>query len=162
MTQDTDVRDDRGQPAPRRHRDSPIYGHWGCRWASTARPLWSVSREATGCLYLLTRCRFHASLLPPVRFDLIRTIWHVGAPVSGERVVQQAGILLYTEDCVDVAALSPMRPTRSACRLSPFVVSSGYGFAIAAATMVGTEHRRRQVHPGEAGNLGSGTGWPPI
>ena len=29
--------------------------------------------------------------------DLIRSIWDVGASVSGERIVQQAGIFIYTK-----------------------------------------------------------------
>ena len=73
---------------------------------------------------------------PRFRFDLLRTIWHVGAPVSGERVVQQAGILLYTKI---VLMYGPVAYAAHQVGLSIESLSflPGYGFAIAAATMVG-------------------------
>ena len=53
--------------------------------------------ESAGVIVLLLRVR--PLLVRPVRMrlDLVASLWHVGAPVSGERVLQQAGILLYTK-----------------------------------------------------------------
>ena len=78
-----------------------------------------------------TRCRY-ASLLPPipVRFDshdLAR-----GAPVSGERVVQQAGILLYTKIVLMYGTVA-YAAHQVGLSIESLSFLPGYGFAIAAA-----------------------------
>ena len=71
-----------------------------------------------------------------IRLDLLRTIWNVGAPVSGERVVQQAGILLYTKIVLIYGTIS-YAAHQVGLSIESLSFLPGYGFAIAAATMVG-------------------------
>ena len=78
----------------------------------------------------------HASLLPPipVRFDSHDLA--MGAPVSGERVVQQAGILLYTKIVLMYGTVA-YAAHQVGLSIESLSFLPGYGFAIAAATMVG-------------------------
>ena len=71
-----------------------------------------------------------------VRPDLIQSLWHVGAPVSGERIVQQAGILLYTKLVLLYGTVS-YAAHQVGLSIEAFSFLPGHGFAIAAATMVG-------------------------
>ncbi|NJL18015.1 MAG: hypothetical protein HC938_13390, partial [Nitrospira sp.] len=75
-----------------------IYGRWGAPNLGIKGAAIAVGlAEATGTLYLLLRCRPILKTSVRLRLDLIRSIWDVGASVSGERVVQQAGIFIYTK-----------------------------------------------------------------
>ena len=67
---------------------------------------------------------------------MIRTIWRVGAPVSGERIVQQAGILLYTKIVLMYGTIA-YAAHQVGLSIESLSFLPGYGFAIAAATMVG-------------------------
>ncbi|MFO0730531.1 MAG: MATE family efflux transporter [Nitrospiraceae bacterium] len=66
----------------------------------------------------------------------MRTIWHIGAPVSGERIVQQAGILVYTKIVLIYGTVS-YAAHQVGLSIESLSFLPGYGFAIAAATMVG-------------------------
>lgn len=114
-----------------------IYGRWGLPALGIKGAAVAVGiAEATGAVYLLVRCR---TILKPsnrFRWDLIRTMWQVGAPVSGERIVQQAGILLYTKIVLIYGTVS-YAAHQVGLSIESLSFLPGYGFAIAAATMVG-------------------------
>ncbi len=114
-----------------------IYGRWnfpalGVKGAAVAVGI----AEAVGVLYLFIRCRPLLCSSPRIRFDLFNTIWQVGAPVSGERVVQQAGVLIFTKIVLLYGTVS-YAAHQVGLSIESFSFLPGYGFAIAAATMVG-------------------------
>jgi putative MATE family efflux protein len=114
-----------------------IYGRWGApnfgiKGAAIAVGL----AEAIGTLYLLLRCRPILKKSLRLRLDLIRSIWDVGASVSGERVVQQAGIFIYTK-LVLLYGTVVYAAHQVGLSIESFSFLPGYGLAIAAATMVG-------------------------
>lgn len=92
--------------------------------------------DMTGALYLLMRCR--PILKPSQRFrvDLIRLMWDVGASVSGERIVQQAGVFVYTK-LVLLYGTVAYAAHQVGLSIESFSFLPGYGLGIAAATMVG-------------------------
>jgi putative MATE family efflux protein len=92
--------------------------------------------EASGMLYLLLRCRPILKESSMLRLDLIRSIWEVGASVSGERIIQQAGIFIYTK-LVLLYGTVAYAAHQVGLSIESFSFLPGYGFAIAAATMVG-------------------------
>lgn len=92
--------------------------------------------EAAGGLYLLLRCRPIFKESSTLRLDLIRSIWNVGASVSGERIVQQAGIFLYTK-LVLLYGTVAYAAHQVGLSIESLSFLPGYGLAIAAATMVG-------------------------
>ncbi|MBS0152004.1 MAG: MATE family efflux transporter [Nitrospira sp.] len=92
--------------------------------------------EAAGGLYLLLRCRPIFKESATVRLDLIRSIWNVGASVSGERIVQQAGIFVYTK-LVLLYGTVAYAAHQVGLSIESLSFLPGYGLAIAAATMVG-------------------------
>lgn len=92
--------------------------------------------EATGTLLLWLRCYPLLYRFEHIRLDFIRTIWQVGAPVSGERIVQQAGILVYTKIVLLYGTVS-YAAHQVGLSIESLSFLPGYGFAIAAATMVG-------------------------
>jgi putative MATE family efflux protein len=71
-----------------------------------------------------------------VRLDLIQSAWRIGAPVSGERVLQQAGVMFYTKIVILYGTVS-YAAHQVGLSIESFSFLPGYGFAIAAATMVG-------------------------
>jgi len=114
-----------------------IYGRWGLPELGVNGAAIAVGiAEAAGCAYLLHRCRAVLRPFHRLRRDLIRTIWRVGAPVSGERIVQQAGILLYTKIVLIYGTVS-YAAHQVGLSIESLSFLPGYGFAIAAATMVG-------------------------
>ncbi len=114
-----------------------IYGRWGLPELGVNGAAIAVGiAEATGCAYLLLHCRAMLRPFHRLRHDLIRTIWGVGAPVSGERIVQQAGILLYTKIVLIYGTVS-YAAHQVGLSIESLSFLPGYGFAIAAATMVG-------------------------
>jgi putative MATE family efflux protein len=114
-----------------------IYGQWGFPAFGVKGAAVAVGvAEATGSLFLFGRCREIFKPSNRLRLDLIRTIWEVGAPVSGERVVQQAGILLYTKIVLIYGTVS-YAAHQVGLSIESLSFLPGYGFAIAAATMVG-------------------------
>jgi putative MATE family efflux protein len=114
-----------------------VYGKWGAPAWGIQGAAWAVGiAESTGAAYLLWSCR---KILRPsitLRFDLIHSAWRIGAPVSGERVVQQAGIMVYTK-IVLIYGTVAYAAHQVGLSIESFSFLPGYGFAIAAATMVG-------------------------
>ena len=114
-----------------------IYGQWGAPALGLNGAAIAVGlAEATGMLYLLLRCRPILKESSTLRLDLIRSIWEVGASVSGERIVQQTGIFLYTK-LVLLYGTVAYAAHQVGLSIESFSFLPGYGFAIAAATMVG-------------------------
>ncbi len=114
-----------------------IYGRWGAPNLGIKGAAIAVGlAEATGALYLVLCCRpiLKKSLI--LRLDLIRSIWDVGASVSGERIVQQAGIFIYTK-LVLLYGTVAYAAHQVGLSIESFSFLPGYGLAIAAATMVG-------------------------
>ncbi len=114
-----------------------IYGYWGAPALGLKGAAIAVGfAEATGMLYLLLRCRPILKESSTLRLDLIRSIWEVGASVSGERIVQQAGIFIYTK-LVLLYGTVAYAAHQVGLSIESFSFLPGYGLAIAAATMVG-------------------------
>ncbi len=114
-----------------------IYGHWGLPAMGVKGAAVAVGlAEATGVAYLMMRCGRIVKASTHLRLDLIRTIWRVGAPVSGERIVQQAGIVIYTKLVLLYGTVS-YAAHQVGLSIESLSFLPGYGFAIAAATMVG-------------------------
>jgi MATE family, multidrug efflux pump len=114
-----------------------IYGRWGLPALGVQGAAIAVGiAEATGTCFLAIRCWPLLHRSTHIRFDLIRTIWQVGAPVSGERIVQQAGILAYTKIVLLYGTVS-YAAHQVGLSIESLSFLPGYGFAIAAATMVG-------------------------
>ena len=84
----------------------------------------------------MLRCRPILKESSTLRLDLIRSIWDVGASVSGERIVQQAGIFIYTK-LVLLYGTVAYAAHQVGLSIESFSFLPGYGLAIAAATMVG-------------------------
>ncbi len=113
-----------------------IYGQWGVPSMGLKGAAMAVGiAETTGMLYLLVKCRpiVKSSMF---RVDLIRSLWNVGASVSGERIVQQAGIFIYTK-LVLLYGTVAYAAHQVGLSIESFSFLPGYGLAIAAATMVG-------------------------
>ncbi|MDH4088742.1 MAG: MATE family efflux transporter [Nitrospira sp.] len=114
-----------------------IYGQWGAPAMGLKGAAIAVGvAEATGMFYLLLRCRPILKQSSTLRLDLIRSIWDVGASVSGERIVQQAGIFIYTK-LVLLYGTVAYAAHQVGLSIESFSFLPGYGLAIAAATMVG-------------------------
>jgi putative MATE family efflux protein len=135
-----------------------IYGRWGFPDLGINGAAWSVGiSDGVGAVFLLYRCR--TVLVRPVRlrWDLIRAVWDVGLPVSGERAVQQAGILLYTK-IVFLYGTVAYAAHQVGLSIEAFSFMPGYGFAVAAAAMVGQsigagKYRRAKLENWEANRL---------
>ncbi|MCP9452644.1 MAG: MATE family efflux transporter [Nitrospira sp.] len=114
-----------------------IYGKWGAPAWGLEGAAWAAGgAEATGALYLLRRCQALFKTSERVRVDLIRSAWEIGAPVVGERILQQAGVMLYTKIVLLYGTVS-YAAHQVGLSIESFSFLPGYGFAIAAATMVG-------------------------
>ncbi len=92
--------------------------------------------ESVGAGFLLWRCRRVLRRPTRVHWDLLKSAWLVGAPASGERVVQQAGILLYTKLVIGYGTVA-YAAHQVGLSIEALSFLPGYGFAIAAASMVG-------------------------
>ena len=114
-----------------------IYGKWGApAWGLEGAAYAVGIAESIGAGYLLWSCRTILARSKALRFDLIRSTWQIGASVSGERVVQQAGVMFYTK-IVLLYGTSAYAAHQVGLSIESFSFLPGYGFAIAAATMVG-------------------------
>jgi putative MATE family efflux protein len=114
-----------------------IYGRWGLPAMGIKGAAVAVGlAEAIGVMYLLWQCRPILKPSVSLRLDLIRSIWEVGAPVSGERIVQQSGIVIYTKLVLLYGTVS-YAAHQVGLSIESLSFLPGYGFAIAAATMVG-------------------------
>ncbi len=111
------------------------------RWVITALRLQGIylalaTFALASTLYLLLQCRPILKSSSTLRLDLIRSIWDVGASVSGERIVQQAGIFVYTK-LVLLYGTVAYAAHQVGLSIESLSFLPGYGLAIAAATMVG-------------------------
>jgi putative MATE family efflux protein len=114
-----------------------IYGKWGApAWGLQGAACAVGIAESLGALYLLWSCRKILAKSNAIRFDLIRSTWQIGAPVSGERVLQQAGVMFYTK-IVLLYGTTAYAAHQVGLSIESLSFLPGYGFAIAAATMVG-------------------------
>lgn len=114
-----------------------IYGKWGAPAWGLEGAAWAVGlAESTGVIYLLWRCRTLLEKSNAVRLDLVQSAWRIGAPISGERVLQQAGVMFYTKIVILYGTVS-YAAHQVGLSIESFSFLPGYGFAIAAATMVG-------------------------
>ena len=114
-----------------------IYGKWGLPALGVKGAAVAVGlAEATGVAYLMMQCGRIFKPSTHLRLDLIRTMWEVGAPVSGERIVQQTGILIYTKLVLLYGTVS-YAAHQVGLSIESLSFLPGHGFAIAAATMVG-------------------------
>ena len=135
-----------------------IYGLWGFpAWGITGAAVATGLAEGTGVVYLLWACRkiFRTSL--HVRRDLLRSTWQIGAAVSGERMFQQAGIILYTKIVLIVRHGHLCRASSRLVDRIP-IVPAGIWFCHRGSHDGGAEHRRREIRPGQTRKLG---GQPP-
>lgn len=114
-----------------------VYGYWGLPSLGVKGAAIAVGiAEGIGVAFLWWRSRPILQQSTHLRVDLIRTMWHVGAPVSGERIGQQAGILIYTKLVLLYGTVS-YAAHQVGLSIESLSFLPGYGFAIAAATMVG-------------------------
>lgn len=114
-----------------------IYGRWGMPAMGVKGAAVAVGlAESVGVAYLMMRCGRIFKASTALRKDLLRMLWDVGAPVSGERIVQQAGILIYTKLVLLYGTIS-YAAHQVGLSIESLSFLPGYGFAIAAATMVG-------------------------
>lgn len=114
-----------------------IYGKWGAPAWGIEGAAWAVGiAESLGAGYLLWSCRTILARSMAIRFDLIRSTWQIGASVSGERVVQQVGVMFYTKMVLSYGTAA-YAAHQVGLSIESFSFLPGYGFAIAAATMVG-------------------------
>lgn len=139
-----------------------IYGRWGLpAWGLTGAAVATGFAEGTGVVYLLwaNRKLFRKSL--NARRDLLRSTWQIGAPVSGERMFQQAGIILYTKIVLLYGTVT-YAAHQVGLSIESLSFLPGHGFAIAAATMVGQsigagKYVRAKLENWEANRLASMT-----
>jgi putative MATE family efflux protein len=135
-----------------------IYGQWGLPDLGVRGAAVAVGvAEGAGIVFLLARCR--PLLVRPAGLsrDLLRTFWEVGAPISGERMVQQAGILVYAK-VVFLYGTVAYAAHQVGLSIESFSFMPGYGFAVAAATMVGQsigagQYARAKMENWEANRL---------
>jgi putative MATE family efflux protein len=138
-----------------------IYGRWGApRMGLQGAGIAVGLAEAIGVGYLAWCCWPVLKRSKHPRWDLLRTLWDIGAAVSGERIVQQAGILLYTKLVLFYGTVS-YAAHQVGLSIESLSFLPGYGFAIAAATMVGQsigagKYRRAKLENWEANRLAIG------
>jgi putative MATE family efflux protein len=114
-----------------------IYGRWGAPQLGLQGAALAVGgAEAIGVVFLFRRCWSVLGPLNSIDTDLLTTLWRLGAPVSGERITQQAGVLLYTKIVLLYGTIS-YAAHQVGLSIESFSFLPGYGLAVAAATMVG-------------------------
>jgi len=139
-----------------------IYGLWGFpAWGITGAAVATGIAEGTGVAYLLWACRKLFKKPLTVRHDLLRSIWQIGAAVSGERIFQQTGMILYTKIVLMYGTVT-YAAHQVGLSIESLSFLPGYGFAIAAATMVGQsigagKYVRSKLENWEANRLASMT-----
>jgi putative MATE family efflux protein len=137
-----------------------VYGLWGFpAWGITGAAVATGLAEGTGVVYLLWACRKLFKKPHTVRRDLLRSTWQIGASVSGERIFQQTGIILYTKIILLYGTVT-YAAHQVGLSIESLSFLPGYGFAIAAATMVGQsigagKYVRAKLENWEANRLAS-------
>ncbi|MGA6828354.1 MATE family efflux transporter [Nitrospira sp. NS4] len=138
-----------------------IYGRWGLpHMGITGAGIAVGLAEGAGASFLLWHCRHLLSRKRRLRRDLLRSAWHIGAPVSGERMFQQAGIIVYTKIVLFYGTVS-YAAHQVGLSIESLSFLPGYGFAIAASTMVGQsigagKYVRAKLENWEANRLAAG------
>jgi len=138
-----------------------IYGLWGFpAWGITGAAVAVGAAEGTGFLYLLWACRRLFRIPSTVRRDLLHATWRIGASVSGERIFQQAGVMVYTKIVLLYGTVT-YAAHQVGLSIESLSFLPGYGFAIAAATMVGQsigagKYVRAKMENWEANRLAAG------
>lgn len=138
-----------------------IYGRWGFpSWGITGAAVAVGVAEGTGFLVLLWACRHLFRIPSTVRRDLLHATWRIGASVSGERIFQQAGIMVYTKIVLLYGTVA-YAAHQVGLSIESLSFLPGYGFAIAAATMVGQsigagKYVRAKMENWEANRLAAG------
>ena len=114
-----------------------VYGLWGFpALGITGAAVATGLAEGTGVVYLFWVCRKLFKKPLTVRHDLLRSTWQIGASVSGERIFQQTGIIHYTKIVLLYGTVT-YAAHQVGLSIESLSFLPGYGFAIAAATMVG-------------------------
>ena len=114
-----------------------IYGRWGFPNLGINGAAVAVGvAESVGVLVLLIRCSTLFVRPTRLRRDLARAVWDVGLPAFGERVMQQVGVLLYTQLVLMYGTVA-YAAHQVGLSIEAFSFLPGYGFAVAAATMAG-------------------------
>ncbi|MFO0773870.1 MAG: MATE family efflux transporter [Nitrospiraceae bacterium] len=114
-----------------------IYGLGGLPTFGISGAAFAVATaESLGLALLLWRARSLLCCPTHLRWDLIGSAWTVGAPASGERMLQQAGILLYTKLVISYGTVA-YAAHQVGLSIEALSFLPGHGFAIAAASMVG-------------------------
>jgi putative MATE family efflux protein len=135
-----------------------IYGRWGFPDLGVNGAAIAVGvAEGSGLLFLLVRCQTLLVRPKALRSRVLLTFWEVGAPVSGERMIQQAGILVYTK-VVLLYGTVVYAAHQVGLSIESFSFMPGHGFAVAAATMVGqsigaSKYARAKLENWEANRL---------
>ncbi|HEY7531845.1 MAG TPA: MATE family efflux transporter [Nitrospiraceae bacterium] len=138
-----------------------IYGLWGFpSWGITGAAVALGVAEGTGVACLLWASRRLLRRPSALRYDLLRATWQIGASVSGERVFQQAGIMVYTKIVLLYGTVA-YAAHQVGLAIESLSFLPGYGFAIAAATMVGQsigagKYVRAKMENWEANRLAAG------
>lgn len=116
---------------------SLIYGLGGFPALGINGAAWGVGlAETVGNLMLFTRSRGVFSRPASLRGDLLSSMWEVGMPVFIERSFHHAGSLLFAKVILLYGTVA-YAAHQVGLSIEAFSFMPGYGFAIAAATMVG-------------------------
>lgn len=114
-----------------------IYGRWGLPAMGINGAAWAVGlAEMLGNAVLVVRSQTILSKPSSFRYDLLRSIWEVGMPVFVERSVHHAGSLLFAKVILLYGTVA-YAAHQVGLSIEAFSFMPGYGFAVAAATMVG-------------------------
>lgn len=114
-----------------------IYGLGGFPALSINGAAWGVGlAETVGNLVLFIRSRGVFSRPASLRGDLLSSMWEVGMPVFIERSFHHAGSLLFAKVILLYGTVA-YAAHQVGLSIEAFSFMPGYGFAIAAATMVG-------------------------
>lgn len=138
-----------------------IYGLWGFpAWGITGAAVAVGVAEGIGFAYLLWACRKLFRLRSTIRRDLLSATWRIGAPVSGERIFQHAGVMVYTKIVLFYGTVA-YAAHQVGLSIESLSFLPGYGFAVAAATMVGQsigagKYVRAKMENWEANRLAAG------
>jgi putative MATE family efflux protein len=114
-----------------------IYGVWGLPALGINGAAWSVGlAEMVGNAALFVRSRALFSDCASLRKDLLQSMWEVGMPVFVERSFHHAGSLLFAKVILLYGTVA-YAAHQVGLSIEAFSFMPGYGFAVAAATMVG-------------------------
>lgn len=119
-----------------------IFGIWkvpffGVRGAAMGTVISRSLGTVVGLYLLLTGIKgFKLQLRPELDFSVVRKIVKVGLPASTERIINSTGGIAYTAIVVSFGTIA-VAAHQVAIRSESFSFMPGFGFAIAATTLVG-------------------------